>query len=96
MGFVVMFLVSSITSPGYADVLLLDGIHREPPNSIEGVPRPKPGMTKANVRKVFGAPIKTTSQVGNPPISRWIYPTYVVVFEGDRVINSVVRKVDLE
>jgi len=41
------------------------------------------------VRASFGEPDKIVSAVGDPPITRWQYPEYVVYFEYDRVITSV-------
>ena len=28
--------------------------------------------------------------VGNPPITKWFYPNFVVVFENDKVLHAVV------
>jgi hypothetical protein len=28
--------------------------------------------------------------VGNPPITKWFYPHFVVVFENDKVLHAVV------
>jgi hypothetical protein len=45
-------------------------------------------MTSVEAR--FGAPANKTSAVGNPPITKWFYPNFVVVFEHDKVLHSVV------
>ncbi|MGO9992424.1 MAG: hypothetical protein ACLPTF_07900 [Steroidobacteraceae bacterium] len=51
---------------------------------------PTRGMTMNEVAKKFGAPVNKIPAVGKPPISRWDYPEFVVYFENDRVIDSVV------
>ncbi len=75
-----------------ADVLLIDAIAEAPPNSPQGLPRPKSGQTMDSVRKQFGDPVKKHPWVGDPPITRWDYPQYSVFFEYDRVINTVVHR----
>jgi hypothetical protein len=42
------------------------------------------------VSSKFGAPTTKIPAVGSPPISRWEYPGFVVYFEADHVIHSVV------
>jgi len=87
--FCIFFLLQSNT---YADKLLVEGIISEPPNSLEGVPRPKPGMTAKRVKEIFGKPSHISEPVGNPPISRWQYEKFEVVFEKNNVINTVLKK----
>ena len=55
------------------------------------VERPKSGMSKAQVEQDFGKPQQTTDPVGEPPISSWEYAGYIVYFEYDRVIHSVLK-----
>lgn len=50
---------------------------------------PTNSMTMDKVRASFGEPDKIAPAVGDPPITRWQYPEYVVYFEYDRVITSV-------
>lgn len=54
------------------------------------VATPARGMTMDQVSTKFGAPVSKTPPVGQPPISRWEYPGFVVYFERDHVIHSVV------
>jgi len=54
------------------------------------VATPARGMTMDQVSTKFGAPVSKTPAVGNPPISRWEYPGFVVYFEHEHVIHSVV------
>jgi len=42
------------------------------------------------VEQKFGAPANKSSSVGNPPITKWFYPHFVVVFENDKVLHAVV------
>jgi len=51
---------------------------------------PKRGSTMGQVEKQFGAPVTRHPTVGKPPITRWDYNGFAVVFEHDRVIDSVV------
>jgi hypothetical protein len=46
-------------------------------------------MTMQKVEAAFGAPASRVPAVGNPPISRWEYPGFVVFFENDHVIHTV-------
>lgn len=54
------------------------------------VATPTRGMTMDQVQSKFGAPSSKVPAVGKPPISRWQYPGFVVYFEADHVIHSVV------
>jgi hypothetical protein len=75
-----------------ADVLLLDSIEAAPPNTAAGLMRPRGGSTMDSVRAGYGEPSSTQAAVGDPPITRWIYPGYTVYFEYDRVIEVVVHR----
>lgn len=57
---------------------------------------PKRGMTMAEVRREYGAPLKVLATRGGsskyqPPIHRWEYAKYIVYFEYSHVIHSVLR-----
>ena len=54
------------------------------------VATPTRGMTMDQVATKFGAPAAKVPAVGTPPISRWEYPGFVVYFEADHVIHSVI------
>jgi hypothetical protein len=54
------------------------------------VATPSRGMTMDQVASKFGAPVTKVPAVGKPPISRWEYPGFVVYFDRDFVIHSVV------
>ena len=53
---------------------------------------PTRGMTMSQVASKFGAPSNKVPAVGKPPISRWDYPGFVVYFERDYVIHSVISE----
>jgi len=51
---------------------------------------PERGARMQAVEARYGAPAERRGPVGKPPITRWDYPGFVVFFEYDRVIHSVV------
>ena len=52
---------------------------------------PQRGINMSKVEAKFGAPSERHAAVGQPPITRWDYPTFSVFFEHDHVIHSVVK-----
>ena len=54
--------------------------------------RPTRGMSQTSVRSKYGSPEAVRSPVGDPPITRWEYRDFVVYFEYDKVIHSVVKR----
>ena len=42
------------------------------------------------VQAKFGEPANKAGPVGNPAITKWFYPNFVVVFENDKVLHAVV------
>jgi hypothetical protein len=58
------------------------------------LPTPKRGSTMDQVQKQFGAPVTRHPTVGQPPITRWDYNGFAVVFEHDRVIDAVITGAD--
>lgn len=52
---------------------------------------PARGMSMERVEAAFGAPANRVAAVGNPPITRWEYPGFVVFFENNLVLHSVVK-----
>jgi hypothetical protein len=57
------------------------------------VATPTRGMTMDQVATKFGTPVTKVPAVGKPPISRWEYPGFIVYFEAEHVIHSVVAHV---
>lgn len=70
-----------------ADTLLVQRIERS-----KGTALPRAGSSMAAVEAQFGAPESKRDAVGQPPISRWVYPTFTVYFEHSHVVNAVVNK----
>lgn len=57
--------------------------------SKEPTGAPTPGTTMQEVEKSLGQPKNVLPAVGDPPITRWVYDTFTVYFEHNRVIHSV-------
>jgi len=86
-------LCSLIPAQGIlGEVLLLDVIAQEPANSPDGLLRPQRGTQMGQVVVRFGEPMERFVSVGDPPITRWVYPGYTVYFEHDQVLASVVHR----
>ncbi len=51
--------------------------------------KPKRGVTRTQVEAKFGAPVTKHDAGGAPPITRWDYPGFAVVFGRDRRIDAV-------
>lgn len=73
---------------GLADTLLLESITMDEQTAGE---RPRAGMSMDGVETRFGAPTDRRAAVGDPPITRWDYPGFVVYFEYDKVVHSVAK-----
>ncbi len=50
---------------------------------------PVRGQSRGQVQQQYGEPEQEKFAVGEPPISSWQYPGFVVYFEHDLVITSV-------
>lgn len=72
-----------------ADTLVMDSNKQA---EQEGVKVPQRGLTMKQVKARFGKPEQIKGPVGDPPITRWVYPKYVVYFERQYVIHSVYRR----
>jgi hypothetical protein len=70
-----------------ADTIAIDGgiAVRE-----SGVTTPARGTSMQQVEGKFGAPAAKLGAVGSPPISRWEYPGFIVFFEYEHVVHTVV------
>jgi len=69
-----------------AQGLLLDGIDNA---GASAHLRPSRGMSMDQVEANFGSPSGQLGTVGEPPITRWEYPGFVVFFEFEFVIHAV-------
>lgn len=79
-------------STASAEVISITDPRYEVPNNTSGVIRPTQGMTMQAVEQHYGQPEQKVAAVGEPPISRWVYPDFVVFFEYNLVIHSVVPR----
>jgi hypothetical protein len=64
----------------------------EPPPAQARAALPPRGMGMAQVEARFGAPAQRYAAVGQPPITRWVYPSFVVYFEYQHVVHAVAVK----
>jgi hypothetical protein len=83
---VVLSLPLAWIAPATADTLLIDSMRQAPDTQ-----RPTRGMTMTQVEDQFGAPLNKVPAVGEPPISRWEYGDFIVYFEHNLVLHSVVK-----
>ncbi len=72
----------------YADVLPMPLSN----NVDQSADTPKLGIDMQKVEAQYGEPIQRMDAVGEPPITRWIYPTFTVFFEHDKVLHSVIHR----
>ncbi|NYZ62967.1 hypothetical protein [Luteimonas deserti] len=82
----------SAAPPAAADTLLVDRA-RQP----AAVAVPARGMSMAEVEARFGAPSERLDPRGGqkrqwPTIHRWVYPSFTVYFERNKVIDTVANR----
>jgi len=75
-------------APSYAQNLQMV----EPPPAQARVETPSRGLSMAQVQARFGEPAKRYPAVGDPPITRWVYPAFVVYFEHNLVVHAVAQR----
>jgi hypothetical protein len=64
----------------------------EPATVNAAVGTPSRGTSMGEVEARFGAPAERYAAVGQPPITRWVYPSFVVFFEYSHVVHAVARR----
>jgi hypothetical protein len=62
------------------------------PAGARPIHRPLHFMTMANVRALWGPPRRVLPAVGHPRITRWVYPRFIVYFERNLVLQTIVTK----
>ena len=87
------WLVSAAAALALAGPALADELKVPAPEG--GANTPSSGMSMDSVEAKYGAPTRRVPAVGGasaqqPPITRWEYPGFVVYFENNRVIHTVV------
>ncbi len=70
-----------------ADVLLIDRVEAKAGKDV-----PKKSATMNQVRSNYGDPMNEHAAVGEPPITRWDYNDFIVYFEHQHVITTVLKK----
>lgn len=55
------------------------------------IEKPKRGISKEQVAKQFGEPLTKVPAVGEPPISSWEYENYIVFFEHNLALHTVLK-----
>lgn len=75
--------------PGLSHAETLQMPAAPPAPKSYSVTLPGRGMSMTEVLEKFGEPETRQPEVGEPPITRWVYPNYVVIFEYQYVIHSL-------
>lgn len=90
---VMLFAAALIASaPVAADTLLVDRTKQ-----TANAAMPARGMSMADVEARFGVPSERLDPRGGqkrqwPTINRWVYPTFTVYFERNKVIDAVANR----
>lgn len=88
----VMLCGLAATGVAAAETIVVDDQVMVKKASVE---TPKRGSTMTQVEAQFGAPaekhatVSSPGRPGQPPITRWDYAGFSVIFERDRVIDAV-------
>jgi hypothetical protein len=91
-----LLCIAPLVGSAVAETLVVDDQVQVRPSSIE---RPSRGSTMSAVEKKFGAPVEKHAAVGGcgasvspcktPPITRWDYAGFSVIFENEHVVEAV-------
>ena len=76
--------------PASADVIAVEKDGERVVRVRKDATVPSRGMTMQAVESAFGKPNRRVPAIGDPPISRWEYNGFIVYFEDDRVLHSVI------
>ena len=79
----------SALSTVHAESLIVENIDK---SSAALTARPSRGMSMESVESKFGQPVTKRGAIGDPPIARWEYSTFVVYFEYRNVIHAVTKR----
>ncbi len=86
---VVTALAAALSLPIAAQNLSVPGTDTSAKASVAF---PERGMSMNQVEKTYGAPAARRAAVGDPPITRWEYNSFIVYFEYKHVIHSVPKR----
>ncbi len=65
-------------------------------STVAAAELPVTGSLMDTVAAEYGEPADKTLPIGQPPITRWIYDNFTVVFENDHVITAFPRIASVE
>ena len=82
------WIFSALAAVALAGPALADELKMTPAPEASG-DRPARGMSMDKVEATYGAPTRRVPAIGEPPITRWEYPGFVVYFEHNLVIHAV-------
>ncbi|MBS0396585.1 MAG: hypothetical protein JSR54_18340 [Proteobacteria bacterium] len=83
-------LAAAVARPALAQEAAPPAEPAAAPAAAASAEHPDRGMHMSAVEARFGAPAQRYPAVGQPPITRWDYPGFVVYFENDLVLHAVV------
>lgn len=86
-----LFILMLFSWSAQSEVLLIDRVAAK-----SGVDVPQKSATMNQVRADYGDPIAESAPVGDPPITRWEYADFVVYFEHQHVITTVLKRTRAE
>lgn len=90
-------MASTSPAPASAATSAANAATATAPAMTATIAMPTRGMSMAEVERKFGKPLEKLPAVPqpgtklHPPITRWMYPTYVVYFEYNYVVHSVLK-----
>ena len=84
---VVMALFMAVAPNLCAETLQMPTQERE----LISIQLPGRGMSMVAVEERFGSPRERVEEVGEPPITRWVYDDFTVYFEYQYVIHAVMH-----
>lgn len=73
----------------HAEALIIENIDK---SSAALTERPKRGMSMDTVASNWGQPVDKLAAIGDPPIARWEYASFIVYFEYNDVIHAVTKR----
>jgi hypothetical protein len=82
------WLVPALAALALSGAALADELQMPAPESTAD--KPASGMSMEKVEAKYGAPTRRVPAIGEPPITRWEYPGFVVYFEHSLVVHTVV------
>ncbi|MFA5627914.1 MAG: hypothetical protein WCX90_05295 [Thiohalomonadaceae bacterium] len=85
-------ILTMVSTVAYSDVVEIPASSTEQlvqDNASSNNALPARGQHMKQVELHFGTPTNKLPAVGEPPITRWVYPGYTVYFEHQHVIHSV-------